>query len=64
VPQQRNAQVLEASVQWNYTTVLNILFLALSAVLVWRFLRTGGPKMLRMMAAPTDEAQHGHHHGS
>jgi hypothetical protein len=44
--------------------VLNILFLALSAVLVWRFLRTGGPKMLRMMAAPTDEAQHGHHHGS
>jgi uncharacterized protein len=69
VPQQRNAQVLEASVQWNYTTVLNILFLALSAVLVWRFLRTGGPKMLRMMAAPTAETQHGHaahghHHGS
>ena len=69
VPQQRNAQVLEASVQWNYTTVLSILFLALSAVLVWRFLRTGGPKMLRMMATPTDDAQHGHaghghHHGS
>jgi hypothetical protein len=55
-------------VQWNYTTVLNILFLALSAVLVWRFLRTGGPKMLRMMAAPVDGTQHGHaahgrHHG-
>jgi uncharacterized protein len=69
VPQQRSAQVLEASVQWNYTTVLNILSLALSAVLVWRFLRTGGPKMLRMMAAPVDGTQHGHaahgrHHGS
>jgi hypothetical protein len=38
--------VLEASVQWNYTTMLNILFLALSALLVWRFLGTGGPKML------------------
>jgi uncharacterized membrane protein YraQ (UPF0718 family) len=68
VPQQRSAQVLEASVQWNYTTMLNILSLALSAVLIWRFLRTGGPKMLRMMAAPTDgahhgHAAHGHHHG-
>lgn len=51
VPSQRGAQVLEASVRWNYTTVLNILFLALSAILVWRFLRTGGPKMLRMMSA-------------
>jgi hypothetical protein len=49
--------------------VLNILSLALSAVLVWRFLRTGGPKMLRMMAAPMDGTQHEHaahgrHHGS
>lgn len=69
VPQQRSARVLEASVQWNYTTVLNILFLILSVVLIWRFLRTGGPKMLRMMAAPPDGTQHGHaahghHHGS
>jgi uncharacterized membrane protein YraQ (UPF0718 family) len=69
VPQQRSALVLEAAVQWNYTTVLNILFLVLSAVLVWRFLRTGGPKMLRMMAAPASWPQHGHashehHHGS
>jgi uncharacterized membrane protein YraQ (UPF0718 family) len=64
IPGHRSAQVLEASVQWNYTTVLNILFLMLSAVLVWRFLRTGGPKMLRMMAAPADSAWHCHHHGS
>ena len=58
VPQHRGAQVMKAAVQWNYTTVLNILFLALSAVLVWRFLRTGGPKMLRMMAAPMGAMHH------
>jgi hypothetical protein len=52
VPDERNARVVEASVTWNVTTFLNILLLALSAVLVARFLRTGGPRMLRMMNAP------------
>jgi uncharacterized membrane protein YraQ (UPF0718 family) len=52
VPDERNAKVIEANVTWNYTTFLNIVFLALSAVLVVRFLRTGGPQMLRMMNAP------------
>ena len=52
VPDERNARVVEASVTWNVTTFLNVLFLALSAVLVARFLRTGGPRMLRMMNAP------------
>lgn len=47
-------------------TVLN---LALSAVLVWRYLRTGGPKMLRMMSVgPEQGADHAHaghsHHDS
>lgn len=63
VPTHRSAQVLDAAVTWNYTTVLNILFLALSALLIWRFLGTGGPKMLRMMAAPPEAAPgHAHHH--
>jgi Heavy metal binding domain len=53
-------------VTWNYTTFLNIAFLALSAVLVVRFLRTGGPQMLRMMNAPAAghphaNADHGDH---
>src|SRR5437667_8568831 len=43
------AKVIEATVSWNYTTVLNILFLILAAVLVVRFLRTNGMAMLRMM---------------
>jgi uncharacterized protein len=52
IPEERKAQVVEASVTWNYTTWLNIAFLVLAALLVWRFLRTGGPEMLRMMNAP------------
>ncbi len=48
----RNAKVIDASVQWNYTTVLNIVFLILAAVLVVRFLRTGGRQMMAMMNAP------------
>jgi uncharacterized membrane protein YraQ (UPF0718 family) len=49
VPAVRSSRIVEASVTWNYTTWLNILFLALASLLVWRFVRTGGPQMLRMM---------------
>jgi hypothetical protein len=42
IPDERNAKVVEASVTWNYKTFLNIAFLAVAAVLVWRFVRTGG----------------------
>ncbi len=59
IPKARNAKVIEASVHLNYTTVLNILFLLLAAVLVVRFLRTGGPKMLRMMDQPMNDGDHG-----
>jgi hypothetical protein len=52
VPEQRAAKVVEARVTWNYTTILNLIFLALAAVLLVRFLRTGGPAMLRMMGGP------------
>jgi uncharacterized membrane protein YraQ (UPF0718 family) len=57
VPVNRRVQILQESVSWNYTTALNIAALVLSAVLVWRFLRTGGAAMLRMMtadSAPSD----------
>jgi hypothetical protein len=53
VPAQRNARVVEASVTWDYTTWLNIVFLVLAGLLVWRFLKTGGPAMLRMMNRPS-----------
>jgi uncharacterized membrane protein YraQ (UPF0718 family) len=57
VPEERNAKIVEASVTWNYTTVLNIIFLGVAAVLVWRFVRTGGLPMLRMMNKPMSEHQ-------
>jgi hypothetical protein len=57
VPAQRNARVVEASITWDYTTGLNIAFLILAGLLVWRFLRTGGPAMLRMMNLPAAMGQ-------
>jgi uncharacterized protein len=56
IPTTRNAKVVEAGITLNYTSVLNILFLALAGVLLARFLRTNGPEMLRMMSAQTGHA--------
>jgi uncharacterized membrane protein YraQ (UPF0718 family) len=58
---QRNAKVEMANIHWNYTTVLNIIFIAIAAVLVWRFLRTGGLPMLRMMNKPLEPPAHDAH---
>lgn len=62
IPTERNAQVLTAALSWNYTTYLNIFFLLVAAALVWRFMRTGGPMMLRMMDKPSDDHKHAHTH--
>lgn len=66
IPKQRVAIVMEAGFHWNYTTWLNVAFLALTAALLWRFFRTGGISMLRAMSAtpPDSEGpeQHLHHH--
>jgi hypothetical protein len=57
----RDAKVIEASVAWNYTTYLNIVFLSLAAVLVWRYFRRGGGwSMLKMMNEPMDHQHHCH----
>ncbi|SFF79470.1 permease [Streptomyces mirabilis] len=72
IPDQADATIPMEGVSWNYTTWLNIVFLLLAAALVWRFLRTGGPAMLRMMdGAPEPEGHghgtagaEGHHHGA
>ncbi|MEU1308841.1 permease [Streptomyces cinnamoneus] len=50
IPDQADAKVPEEGVSWNYTTYLNIVFLLLAAVLVARFLATGGRRMLRTMS--------------
>ncbi len=58
IPSQRNATVMEAGISWNYTTWLNIVFLALAALLVARFVITGGIPMLRAMGGSPD-GEHG-----
>jgi uncharacterized membrane protein YraQ (UPF0718 family) len=58
-PTERNAKVVTARVTWNYSTYLNIVFLAVAAVLVWRYFRRGGGwSMLKMMNEPVGEHDH------
>ncbi|HEV2012354.1 MAG TPA: permease [Candidatus Dormibacteraeota bacterium] len=66
VPNHHHVVALQATPSFNYTTVLNVIFLAVMALLGWRFLRTGGLDMLRMMdgppVTPDDPAADHHHH--
>jgi uncharacterized protein len=66
VPAAHTAKVVEASIKFNYTTVLNILFMMVAALLLIRFFRTGGPEMLKMMDDSNEHDQHHHdnHHHS
>ena len=61
VPAQRNARVVDAAITWDYTTWLNIAFLILAGLLVWRFFNTGGLAMLRTMNKPSAMG-HSHQH--
>jgi uncharacterized protein len=58
IPQNRNIVAITQGIQWNYTTVLNIIFLVVAAVLVIRFIRTGGLPMLKMMGTPEHDMSH------
>jgi uncharacterized protein len=60
IPSRRNATVMHAGISLNYTTWLNIAFLALATVLVIRFVTTAGIPMLHMMGGSPD-AEHDHH---
>jgi len=51
---------MEAAISWNYTTWLNIVFLVVAALLIIRFITSGGLPMLRMMGGSPD-APHDHH---
>ena len=67
-PTVRDAKVVMAHVSWNYTTYLNIVFLAAGALLVWRYFRRGGGwAMLKMMNKPMGDhdrrADHDEHPG-
>jgi uncharacterized protein len=67
IPDRASARIPSGGVSWDYTTWLNIVFLALAAALVIRFARTGGVGMLRMMGgapdAPAGRDSGDHDHG-
>ena len=68
VPAHHAVIALQTGPTLNYTSVLNVIFLGVMALLGWRFLRTGGLEMLRMMegasVSSADDAasQHHEHH--
>jgi uncharacterized membrane protein YraQ (UPF0718 family) len=62
VPERRHVTVMEEHISWNYTTWLNIAFLLLAAVLLVRFVRSGGIPMLKMMGG-SPESEHSEHSG-
>jgi uncharacterized protein len=58
-PKGRHAKIELASVSLNYTTYLNIVFLVVAGLLLWRFFTTGGAQMLRTMNQPMETAVSG-----
>jgi uncharacterized membrane protein YraQ (UPF0718 family) len=62
IPAQRNATVMQAAISWNYTTWLNIIFLVVAALLVVRFVTSGGLPMVRMMGGSPDPPRDHHDH--
>jgi hypothetical protein len=58
VPGSRSIAALSSAITWDATTYLNIAMLAVIALLLLRFLRTGGMGMLRMMEIPSEDEVH------
>jgi uncharacterized membrane protein YraQ (UPF0718 family) len=57
IPAQRSIALFEQGISLNYTTYLNIIFILIAFILGWRFLKSRGPEMLRMM----NQDNHMHH---
>jgi uncharacterized protein len=62
IPSARAARIVEATITFNYTTILNVIFLGLAVTLLVRFFRTGGPEMLRMMDGSPHRRHENHGH--
>jgi uncharacterized membrane protein YraQ (UPF0718 family) len=67
-PASRTGQIAAETMSWNYTTWLDLIGLAIAALLFLRFIRTGGPAMLKAMNENPESGGHrhatghGHHH--
>ena len=65
VPTVRGLSAVSLHITLNYTAILNIIFLLLVGLLAIRFVRSGGPEMMRMMAGEGGHEGHEmHHHGA
>jgi uncharacterized membrane protein YraQ (UPF0718 family) len=62
VPTTRHAKVTDMAIHWNYTSVLNIVALAVAAGLIFRFVQSGALPMLKMMGGAPPDGAHGHVH--
>ena len=60
IPHTRAAKVAEHGIVWNYTTILNIVFLLVAAAMLIRFFASGGGPMLKMMGGSPAAAEHHH----
>ena len=60
IPSRASAKIPDQGITWDYTTWLNIAFGLLAMVLLIRFVRTGGIRMLRMMGGSPDSGHDGH----
>jgi uncharacterized protein len=60
VPANHNIAIINQGVHWDYTSWLNIVFLIVAAVLIYRFVKSDGISMLRMMEKPKMETCHSH----
>ena len=64
IPEHHRAAMVAEGIRWNYTSWLDLAFLVVALLLTIRFLRTGGPAMLRMMSQPPAHHDHNaHSHG-
>jgi uncharacterized membrane protein YraQ (UPF0718 family) len=62
VPTVRAAHVTDASISWNYTSYLNIVFLLIAGFIIYRFIRSGGTAMLRNMNGRPEAMHESHKH--
>jgi uncharacterized protein len=60
IPAHTHLMVMEEAMRWNYTSALNVLFICVSGALFVRFLRTGGPAMLREMGGDSRDPNAAH----
>jgi hypothetical protein len=54
IPTNRHLSIVTSTITWNYSTWLNIVFIAIAAILLAVFIRTGSWSMLRMMGGAPD----------